>query len=824
MSTDGTAESPEDLRVEQAVALWAKSPKLTCEQVMLASRFTAEDAKDRKKQAWIRRRAPLKKASKKPSSVELMKSPASDMSSLTQYSEGTAAAAAPKHPRPKENPKRKKPQDLQDERVAKKKDWEHRKKAHKFSTSWYKKEKEKENGMSAEDISKAVEKDYEWAPSARVIQRYVADGMAGCSPMKRGANGELPPTVFKTLCVAFETMVKINQCNGRECENMQRKLMMRTNCCVNKDGSTSLSLVKRLINETAVDILRSSKSNKAEHRRILWTTYNNIKIWFDNWETDLLELGFAEKDEKGDVYIPKEQLERILNMDETCLSMDGSDGSRGGRPVAIFYDPNLPRVGIATSKSAKTTTMITGSTAAGEALPPHFQFQTSAQTDERKKLNTAMLEWMPDVMGKFGTDKRQDWPITFGLNEKGGMDDEEFEEYVIHSICILYPDAADVKGRRVMIKADSGPGRTNKRLLARLRLLGFILYPGVPNTTAVTQETDRNYGPFKTQFRKNLDNVIQERIAKDKSTSLVPWMVGLIVFGGIDPETGLELTEAESAFEVAFSIAACVRAWEKVGAAPLTRKCLEDKKVRRELGDAEDDQNAIMAALEEANHTAVEFLNRRGYQGDKMKLIVNRVPKKKPVTAPHTVARQLLLSKASTHGAKFHATGGSHVTSHDMFKALEIPLVQKKIKAMSDDKNSRLAAEDIEKEARGVLAQAKGPETFSGPELTILMKWHHIPMPPGFNKPQKLAKWNEILASQTTGSPILPPPYTKWTEADEDELEKLKKLEIDIKDTELGRHAEMKRREMFASLPTMSKEERDRLQKELDSFKESGPE
>ena len=130
-----------------------------------------------------------------------------------------------------------------------------------------------------------------------------------------------------------------------------------------------------------------------------------------------------------------------------------------------------------------------------------------------------------------------------------------------------------------------------------------------------------------------------------------------------------------SAFEVAFSIAACLRAWEKIGAAPLTRKCLEDKKVRRELGDAEDDQNAVMAALEEANHAAVDFLNRRGYQGDKMKATVQRVPKQKPVTAPHTVAMQLLLSKASIHGAKFHATGGSHVTSHDMFKALEIPIL-----------------------------------------------------------------------------------------------------------------------------------------------------
>ena len=59
-----------------------------------------------------------------------------------------------------------------------------------------------------------------------------------------------------------------------------------------------------------------------------------------------------------------------------------------------------------------------------------------------------------------------------------------------------------------MVKCDSGPGRLNTELLARMKFLGFYLYPGVPNTTAVSQETDRNYGPFKTQFRKNLDEVI----------------------------------------------------------------------------------------------------------------------------------------------------------------------------------------------------------------------------------------------------------------------------------------------------------------------------
>ena len=49
----------------------------------------------------------------------------------------------------------------------------------------------------------------------------------------------------------------------------------------------------------------------------------------------------------------------------------------------------------------------------------------------------------------------------------------------------LFPDAAPVKGRWVVIKCDSGPGRLNPTLLAYLRFHGFILYPGVPNGIAI---------------------------------------------------------------------------------------------------------------------------------------------------------------------------------------------------------------------------------------------------------------------------------------------------------------------------------------------------
>ncbi len=36
-----------------------------------------------------------------------------------------------------------------------------------------------------------------------------------------------------------------------------------------------------------------------------------------------------------------------------------------------------------------------------------------------------------------------------------------------------------------MVKVDSGPGRLQEDFLAKARTLGFIVYPGVPNYTAV---------------------------------------------------------------------------------------------------------------------------------------------------------------------------------------------------------------------------------------------------------------------------------------------------------------------------------------------------
>jgi hypothetical protein len=348
-----------------------------------------------------------------------------------------------------------------------------------------------------------------------------------------------------------------------------------------------------------------------------WTTAKNLRMWFNNWGHDLVQLGFGTQlNDDGDIHIPENQLGRIINFNETCLSLDGS-GNRGGRPEVVFFNSKLPQLGRGASKSSLTTTMITGSSGLGEALPPHFQFQMSAKSDDTQRAQMEMAIYFLPIWCKFGMPEQQKHKISIGLNEKGGMDDDEFEKYLKNNIIPLYPDALDCPGQRVMIKVDSGPGRMNIELLAELCLLGFYLYPSVPNTTAVSQETDWNYGPFKTQFRKNLAAITEQRLEQNKSVSLQLWIVGLIVFGGTDPATGFELKDC--AFPAGFSKKACLNAWAMVGAAPLICQCLSDPKVSKSLGDGDDDFDEYLCSIQVANDLATHVLTEGGYNGDLLK-------------------------------------------------------------------------------------------------------------------------------------------------------------------------------------------------------------
>jgi hypothetical protein len=63
----------------------------------------------------------------------------------------------------------------------------------------------------------------------------------------------------------------------------------------------------------------------------MWTTYSNISSWFDAWEEFALSYGFTVRKD-GSVQLTWEQGKRIINLDATNFSLDGSDWGQGGCP------------------------------------------------------------------------------------------------------------------------------------------------------------------------------------------------------------------------------------------------------------------------------------------------------------------------------------------------------------------------------------------------------------------------------------------------------------------------------------------------------------
>ena len=110
---------------------------------------------------------------------------------------------------------------------------------------------------------------------------------------------------------------------------------------------------------------------------------------------------------------------------------------------------------------------------------------------------------MKGVRGQFDIASKKTWPCALDTDDKGDMNDYEFEKYVITKLTCLYPYLADTAGLRYILNVDSGPGRMNIKLLAKLRGSRLVFLPW----SAITQETDQSFGEFKCKFCANLNTL-----------------------------------------------------------------------------------------------------------------------------------------------------------------------------------------------------------------------------------------------------------------------------------------------------------------------------
>jgi len=217
------------------------------------------------------------------------------------------------------------------------------------------------------------------------------------------------------------------------------------------------------------------------------------------------------------------------------------------------------------------------------------------------------------VVGKFRFETPRELPSTFGMNEHGGINSVELDKHIKKAVLPLFPGVADTPGKRILLKVDSGPGQMNLEMLADLRLQGVYGIPGRTKTTHVTQETDQNYGLYKSIYRANLQALSEARQKQRKRITVSD--LPLLVFGGYDYETKATL---KNAFDRAFSVERNLSCWKKCGAVPLTRLPLQSKDIRLQVlvnGSPDTQETHRLMEIAALNAFHCGFLTANGLMG-----------------------------------------------------------------------------------------------------------------------------------------------------------------------------------------------------------------
>ena len=143
------------------------------------------------------------------------------------------------------------------------------------------------------------------------------------------------------------------------------------------------------------------------------------------------------KETGSELYFFEGKLDRIINLDESEISTDGTSKISVGCTSTIYTstDSSLPKGVEATNKSGYIANFIWVSTVAGLPLPPHFQLKSTSRED-KNTTDTKFLKYLPKIVGTYGCGKVVNNRCTVNCNSKAGMDAVEFFE-VLADISIV---------------------------------------------------------------------------------------------------------------------------------------------------------------------------------------------------------------------------------------------------------------------------------------------------------------------------------------------------------------------------------------------------
>jgi hypothetical protein len=221
-----------DQRIAKAVVFKLQCPDACIPETMLASKFTVAKSQNLAKQMSVCRAYEKATGGKikasRPNLVDLSTAGTSTVSLLMNQTTSANATTSQELPLPppltpptpgsllltRSKPKtkliRKNAWAIQMVQINKLSKWDFAKRAVKRATKWYAREKNKPGGLSSYQIAKKVKKEYDGVRlHPATIRCYVNANLVGMSPLKVGVKGDVPPCSFRSLCMAFESYVRI---------------------------------------------------------------------------------------------------------------------------------------------------------------------------------------------------------------------------------------------------------------------------------------------------------------------------------------------------------------------------------------------------------------------------------------------------------------------------------------------------------------------------------------------------------------------------------------------------------------------------------------
>ena len=95
-------------------------------------------------------------------------------------------------------------------------------------------------------------------------------------------------------------------------------------------------LLNILLQETAINLSAKVQQPVEDWKHHLMT-YRNINLWFDTWDKDLVEIGFAYRDYEEKVIITDEQLQRIINLAESWFLWTVAKGYTKAERYSYYF-------------------------------------------------------------------------------------------------------------------------------------------------------------------------------------------------------------------------------------------------------------------------------------------------------------------------------------------------------------------------------------------------------------------------------------------------------------------------------------------------------